>query len=77
MGPEGLALGTGEDRRIAAAAVISARSREGNQQVAIDWIDIGVFGPGAVQPSLHCRWHGPDPQRLQQLATLERGAVHG
>ena len=48
MGPEGLALGTGEDRRIAAAAVIAARRREGDQQVTIDWIDIGVFGPGAA-----------------------------
>ena len=48
VGPEGLALGTGEDRRIAAAAVIAARRREGDQQVTIDRIDIGVFGPGAA-----------------------------
>ena len=48
MGPEGLALGTGEDRRIAAAAVIAARRREGDQQVTIYRIDIGVFGPGAA-----------------------------
>ena len=54
MGPEGFALGTAEDRRITAAALIPASCREGDQQVAVGWIDVGVLrsraggGPGSI-----------------------------
>ena len=47
VGPEGFAFGAAKDRRITAAAVITARRRESDQQVAVDRVDIGVFWPGA------------------------------
>ena len=43
MGPEGFALGTAEDCRITATALIPAGRREGDQQVAVGRIDVGVL----------------------------------
>ena len=47
MGPEGFSFGAADDRRITAAALITARRRESDQQVAVDRVDVGVFRPRA------------------------------